>query len=303
MAITLPQMRNVIAVVEAGSIRSAADQHNIQQSLISRSISDFEHRLGVEIFKRWPSGARLTPVGEQLLPDIRAIIDSVDALSSRAKALSSVERSSLTLGIDSVLPISDLSPIIAILRDLYPDLEIRLTQRDACEIVSAVRGGQIQLGLIRHRDLGSDVLYRRFWIGELLAAIPDDWPIRGEFIAREAVENKQLHLATGDIASDGVALIRQIFGASAGITVHDCKPSGLAGLVASGLGVGLMTNAPSEATTRGVKILPIEPKIPIIGVTALWSFDTAPARIGKFIERISALSPAAGTQISSPGDI
>jgi DNA-binding transcriptional LysR family regulator len=301
--ITLQQLRNLIAVIEAGSFRAAAERLNTQQSAISRSILEFEASVGAEIFDRHPAGARLTQLGTQLTPDISAIIEAVDGLSAKVAAISSSEYGQFTLGLDADLPISAIQHLISAIRAGIEVAQITLVQRDTLEIVSAVRGGQIQLGLIRHRDLGSDVLYRRFWIGELLAAIPDDWRVRGDVIAREAVENKQLHLAAGDIAADGIALIRQIFGTSAGITVHDCKPSGLVGLVASGLGVGLMTNAASEATTRGVKILPIEPKIPIIGVTALWSFDTAPARIGKFIERISALSPAAGTQISSPGDI
>ena len=49
---TLNQIRNIVAVAERGSLRSAARFLGVTQPAITRSIRELEHELGVPLFER-----------------------------------------------------------------------------------------------------------------------------------------------------------------------------------------------------------------------------------------------------------
>jgi hypothetical protein len=60
LALDLRHLRYAMVVAELGSVRRAADALNLSQSTISRRIQSLECRLGVSLFERSRSGARLT---------------------------------------------------------------------------------------------------------------------------------------------------------------------------------------------------------------------------------------------------
>ena len=58
------QLRHFLEVVETGAISSACETLNITQPALSKSIKQLEMRLGVELFRRMPTGVALTRYGE-----------------------------------------------------------------------------------------------------------------------------------------------------------------------------------------------------------------------------------------------
>ncbi|MBZ9605554.1 LysR family transcriptional regulator [Phyllobacterium chamaecytisi] len=62
------------------------DELNVRQPIISKRIRELEDELGVFLFDRATSGARLTPTGEEFVVGARRIIEGFQRLSERAKA-------------------------------------------------------------------------------------------------------------------------------------------------------------------------------------------------------------------------
>jgi DNA-binding transcriptional LysR family regulator len=285
-------LRDFLAVVETGSFRAAAERLNAQQSAISRNILEFEASVGAKIFNRHPTGARLTPLGAQLAPDIIAIIVAVDGLSAKAASISKSKDDQFALGLDTDLPIAAIQQFMVAISAHIEEAQITLVQRNAFEIISSVRERQVQLGVIRERQLPSDVSFRRFLVGELLAAVPDDGQVDSETIDPRVLLDQHVHIARDDISGEAIGRLRDILGTDVNLTVHDCNPAGLIGLVASGLGIGLMTVAPDEAAKLGVKVLRVEPNIPAIGITALWSTDAPPVNLTSLIDQLESSNPS-----------
>jgi len=77
----LVQLRDLLAVVQTGSLRSAGRHLGIAQPVITRSIRNLENELGQTLFERHSSGVSLTPVGERFVRRI----ESVQAELRRAK--------------------------------------------------------------------------------------------------------------------------------------------------------------------------------------------------------------------------
>ena len=63
----LSQLRNFIAVVEAGAFRQAAKNLNLSQSSVSKSIQQLEDELGAEMLQRSALGVTPTAPGKALL--------------------------------------------------------------------------------------------------------------------------------------------------------------------------------------------------------------------------------------------
>ncbi|MDO8877045.1 MAG: LysR family transcriptional regulator [Pseudolabrys sp.] len=67
MAIKLGQLRNLAAVIEAGTVRQAAKTLNLSQSSVTKSIQQLEADLGAELLHRGARGVAPTEAGKALL--------------------------------------------------------------------------------------------------------------------------------------------------------------------------------------------------------------------------------------------
>lgn len=75
--IRLRDLETLSAVVQAGSMRKAAQVMHLSQPAISRSISDLEQALGCELLQRGRAGVEPTPFGEVLVRRARGVFDEL----------------------------------------------------------------------------------------------------------------------------------------------------------------------------------------------------------------------------------
>ena len=69
----LSQLRNFIAVVEAGTVRQGARNLNLSQSSVTKSIQQLEDELGAEMLHRGARGVTPTAAGRALLAHAKVI--------------------------------------------------------------------------------------------------------------------------------------------------------------------------------------------------------------------------------------
>lgn len=71
------QLRVFIAIVEAGSLASAAAALHRTQPAVSKTLREFEESLGLQLFNRVATGMTLTQAGSALLPRARAVLEEL----------------------------------------------------------------------------------------------------------------------------------------------------------------------------------------------------------------------------------
>src|SRR4051812_47655674 len=71
----LSDLHILLAVAHSGSMAKAANELGVSHPVVSRSISDLEHTLGVRLLDRNPHGVELTEYGRALLNRSHAAFD------------------------------------------------------------------------------------------------------------------------------------------------------------------------------------------------------------------------------------
>ena len=81
----IKQLKYLEAVIETGSINEAAKRLYLTQPSLSSAIKDLEKEMGITIFQRSNSGARLTADGREFMNYAKQILDQVRLLDDRFK--------------------------------------------------------------------------------------------------------------------------------------------------------------------------------------------------------------------------
>ncbi len=119
-ALTLDQMRVLVAVADAGSFSAAARTLGRVQSAISQSIQTLETTLGLTLFDRSGKTPKLTDAGRALVGDARALIAGARAIRARAQSMADDVEPELTLAVNSMFPIPLLMESLKALRTAFP---------------------------------------------------------------------------------------------------------------------------------------------------------------------------------------
>jgi DNA-binding transcriptional LysR family regulator len=151
-ALTLDQMRTLVAVVEAGSFRAGARRLSRVQSAVSHAIANMEATLGVALFDRAGHRPTLTPEGQALLADARAILLKVDSLRARARGLGEGVELELRIVIDTLFPMATVGAALQAMREAYPSVGMRVATAPLGEPFAALRQRRCTLGITVGRE-------------------------------------------------------------------------------------------------------------------------------------------------------
>jgi DNA-binding transcriptional LysR family regulator len=147
-AVTLDQLRTFIAAAEQGSFSAAGRKLRRAQSVISQTLANLEGQLGVSLFDRSARYPVLTEDGRALLEEARAVADRMDGFKARAKTLREGLEPELSLSIDVMYPMSDLTAAVAKFRDTFPHTPLRLFVEVLGAVIEPVLRGTCQIGII-----------------------------------------------------------------------------------------------------------------------------------------------------------
>lgn len=124
----LNHIRDVIAVAERGSLRSAARHLGIAQPAITRSIRELEHELGAALFVRHVNGVALTPIGEAFLRRATAIQLELERTKDEIQQLKGVKTGTVAVGLSTAAHIALLPRVLKPFGKSFPDVQLRIVE-------------------------------------------------------------------------------------------------------------------------------------------------------------------------------
>jgi DNA-binding transcriptional LysR family regulator len=143
----LSQIRDFLAVVDAGSIRAAARGLDISQPALTKSIRQLEQELGAVLVTRSVRGAVPTEPGLAFLARARAVSADLRRAREEIAQMNGAREGSLAIGSAPGPALGLLPDALVRLRSRWPLASIRVADVSPREVLPALRDGSLDLAL------------------------------------------------------------------------------------------------------------------------------------------------------------
>lgn len=160
MKTTLDELQAFTAVIDTGSISSAAVQLGQTASGVSRALSRLEAKLATTLLRRTTRRLELTEEGAAFLVQARRILEAVEEAEEQMSRRLQRPAGRLRVNASAPFMLHVLVPLIGGFRERYPDIELELNSSD--QIIDllehrtdlALRHGPLRDSTLHARPLG-----------------------------------------------------------------------------------------------------------------------------------------------------
>lgn len=140
--------RSFYYVAEYSSISKAAERLYITQPAVSRAIRQLEYELGCTLFTRTPRGVKLTQEGQVLYRSVGKVFTDLSAAERKINALKNLLTGEVRIGASDTLCKHYLIPYLKLFHTLHPDIRIQVICQTTPGIISLLKSGTIDFGMI-----------------------------------------------------------------------------------------------------------------------------------------------------------
>ncbi|RFB79056.1 LysR family transcriptional regulator [Methylovirgula sp. 4M-Z18] len=145
--LSIDQLRTFIAAADEGSFSAAGRRLKRAQSVVSQTLANLEAQLGVQLFDRNTRFPVLTDAGRALLVDAREVAARMDLFKARAKGLAGGLEAELSVVVDVMFPIRNLTCAVAAFQAEFPATPLRLYVETLGAVVPPIADGRSAFGI------------------------------------------------------------------------------------------------------------------------------------------------------------
>lgn len=179
----LESFARFVAIVDAGTMRRAAEQIGVTQAALTRSIKILEEDLEAPLFERRGRGITLTYFGEGVYDHARQLLQDATVAASEIRALREGEQGTLRLAAAPVWMTSILPPVLASLQTSFPRLKFELEARNYSDAIPLLKSGQLDAffgGFQKPESLPSFLVREPMFLSKLLVMARHDHPLHNQ---------------------------------------------------------------------------------------------------------------------------
>jgi len=258
--VELRHLRYFVAVAQELHFSRAAEKLQIAQPPLSQQIRQLERALGVRLFERNHHSVALTNAGQVFLEEARLILEQVEHALSRVKDAQQGLAGWLDIGYITSMGTTTIIPdILAIYRQRFPAVEIRLRKVNIQDQLQAIQTQQIQVGFITYpleipAELDSVVVERI----PLVAVFAQQHPLALQAsVPIRSLINEPFIFCQRQISHSFYDRIIQLCGFSPRITQEVPDIHMQLGLVAANLGISIVPASSAAIRNHGIVYRPL----------------------------------------------
>lgn len=290
----LKLMRSFVTVAEELHFGRAAARLNLSQPPLSKQIQQLEQAMGVKLLERTKRSVELTAAGRVFLDEARAVLQQSSQAVERARKADRGETGHLSVGFIDAAVYSVVPAIVRRFSDLYPDIELSLTDLRIPHQIRAVAEGRLDVGFIHpplaHPDLCRETVLRE----ALIVALSEEHRLaRQPQIALEDLADEALiqfpRLINPTLYDEIIALCRSS-GFSPKIVREATPKQTIIALVSVGLGISLLPACLERLRRPGVVYRPIRGPNLEIDTSVLYRRDNTSSVLRAFLEVTRAVA-------------
>ena len=307
----LRRIRYFVVLAETLHFGRAALRLNMAQPPLSHQIRVLEEELGARLFERNNRRVELTPAGQALLPEARALLAQADRAEAIAARAQRGELGELRVGFTSASALTQaIPPLILAYRRRWPGVYLRIEELTSQEQLTAMLEHRLDVAFVRGTqapDLPPRLRAIRLFEDALVVALPpqhplgeDDSPLRVGALADENFVMYPEDSGTG-IYDQIMALCRRA-GFAPRLVQEARSLTTIIGLVAAGLGVALVPASTRSISANGVMYRPLREKAARSAMWVVLREGDISAQERGFRELVETRQNCVTTVVPTPGN-
>lgn len=251
----LTAMRVFVRVAELNSFSKAADDLELAQSTVTKSIAALETRLGTRLINRNTRGIGLNEAGRLYYETCRSILRQIEEAEGLVRRHDAELDGTLRISTSVAFGEAVIGPMLLPFIQAHPRLKVDLTCEDSyVDLIARGIDVALRMGRLTDSSLGGRYLGANPWI---TVAAPGYLARRG---TPEVPEDLGSHdcVVYSSVQGDAVWQMRAADGRTHAVSVRGCLRSNnlptLLSAVRSGLGVAILPRYVAESTLRSGEI-------------------------------------------------
>jgi DNA-binding transcriptional LysR family regulator len=262
-------------VIDRGSFSAAADALSYSQSAVSQAIATLEGEVGTSLIERDRGGVRPTAAGAALASHAEGILGRMEAAENELAAIAGGEAGRLRVASFPSAGAALVPLAIAAFRASHPGVEVTLAEGEPDEIAPRLRAGELDLSLLYEFEgvgerLGAGI--RRFELLEdpMRLALPGEHRLtrRSRVRLEDLREESWVQTSGSSPCARHVVRSCHAAGFEPRVAFESDDYQTVQGLVAAGVGVGLIPQLALSAVRPDIQIRTLHPSGPVRRVFA-----------------------------------
>ncbi len=265
------QVRYFLAVARALNFTRAAEECNVAQPSLTRTIKLLEGELGGDLFRRERPQAMLTPLGERIYPLLKQCYESAMSARSLATMINDGEVGVLKIAVSMSVELGLMMPHVSELKKHLNDLELKILRGSGIRVAELLKSGDAELAIAASIGDAWDRLDRwpLFEEGFDLVFSRNHRLALHERIEIEDLKAERFLLRSHCENGDEITALLQRHGLNADRRHEVSSDQDLIALLESNIGIGFLPRsvaAPASLTRMVVAGLELQRKVFLYGV-------------------------------------
>jgi DNA-binding transcriptional LysR family regulator len=273
-----------IATADCGNFAGAARLLGLNTSTISRAIANLEDELGLSLFERSASGARLTPGGEDVLKHARRVSGEIEAVRAIGQLRAIAGTGEIKLGF-RIPNLGD--PIRALLSDwrhAHPDVAIHAFDLNDIEAAGALISRRLDAIFVPDFNLWPHAEALPIFNENFVAAVPAQHPLAKQLTLNwRSFEGSTLLIQSSDDNHAKRQFFAPLLESGVRFQPHGASMPTILGLVGSGFGLALVQSGMTSAAFPDVVFRPIDEESAAFQVHLAWHPQAEDPTVGRFV--------------------
>ncbi|NLQ17348.1 LysR family transcriptional regulator [Marinomonas sp. M1K-6] len=286
-----------ITVAEELHFGRAAARLHIAQPPLSQQIKAIEDELGAVLFERSSQKVSLTPAGEALLPQARALLQNWEKIQEQVRSVANGTAGTMSLGFVWAAGTPHFSKGIAQFKQDNHGVTLNLEEMTTTHALDALRTEKIDLAMIFLNPLidVTDLEHQDYETQKHLLALPENHPLA----QKDSVPLSDLHQLPF------ISFARQAHPSLYDQIMHHLHVAGVEPnivqvarltqttrtLVAAGVGIALVPESTQFDQREGLTYRPIDGALPELAIHFVWRKNNLTPLMERLIAHLQAQVP------------
>ncbi|MFK7929864.1 MAG: LysR family transcriptional regulator [Myxococcota bacterium] len=176
----LHQVRYFLAVFETRNFTRAAEHSHVSQPALTKAIKKLEEELGGPLFHRERSGAKLTTLGEMVLPRFMRLAEESASIREIAQNHQLLRKVPVRVGVLCTIGPHQLARYLDVFHRQAPHVEVEIRVMRQGPLIKRLEDAELEIA-IGNADLATQpwLVVRRLYLEQYMVALPPAHPLTG----------------------------------------------------------------------------------------------------------------------------